>query len=357
MKTICFYISDYGYGHASRSIALIREIVHSSQDVHVIAKTSGPFAFTQQSLLHPRISVMRCRNDTGVQLKEGLSVVDREKTRELFFSWMHSWDEYIRRERAFCREHTVDLILSDITPQAFPVAESAGIPGIAVSNFTWDTIYEHLFPETEEVGRLRDAYRQASCACILPFTLAMDKFPRKKRVGLVSRTVTVSRTEMRQRLGIPERDFLVFLGKDSASPSGSPGPVAPHPGIRFLLPSGISLPGALHIPAEETESQNWIGMCDCVVTKCGYSTVSEAVRAKIPLLVWKREGFIEDEVIAAKIENLGIGKTVTGIHEGIRYCMHNPAALDTFREHLNTIDPLYDENGIYTILSMIQRMI
>lgn len=67
MKTICFYISDYGYGHATRSIALIREIVDSCDDVNVIVKTSGPYKFTKKSLHHPRVSAIRCRNDIGVQ--------------------------------------------------------------------------------------------------------------------------------------------------------------------------------------------------------------------------------------------------------------------------------------------------
>jgi UDP-N-acetylglucosamine:LPS N-acetylglucosamine transferase len=51
-------------------------------------------------------------------------------------------------------------------------------------------------------------------------------------------------------------------------------------------------------------------MCDLVVTKCGYSTVSEAVQAQIPLMVWKREGFIEDDIIAGTLEKEGLGVTI-----------------------------------------------
>jgi hypothetical protein len=352
MKTLCFYISDYGYGHASRSIALIREIVRTRSDVTVIAKTSGPYEFTRKSLIHPRVSVIQCRNDCEVELKEGLSVVDREKTRELFLAWVHTWDEYLSRECAFCREHKVDLILSDIAPQPFLVAEALGIPGIAVSNFSWDTIFEHLFPEVDEVSRLRDAYRKASYACVLPFDIGMDRFAVQERVGLVSRNITVSRSEMRHRLGVPENDFLVFVGKSPDTPL-----LSGDPGIRFLVSSGNSCPDVLVIPAEETESQDWIGMCDCVVTKCGYSTVSEAVRAHVPVLVWKREGFIEDSAISAKIETLGIGKMVSGAADGVDYCLTDRSSIERFRHRYETIDPLYHENGIYAILRVIQRMI
>ncbi|MFT8323534.1 MAG: hypothetical protein ABF649_21995 [Bacillus sp. (in: firmicutes)] len=37
IKTIAYYISDYGYGHASRSIAIIRELLKVDNDYgHVI---------------------------------------------------------------------------------------------------------------------------------------------------------------------------------------------------------------------------------------------------------------------------------------------------------------------------------
>ena len=357
MKTICFYISDYGNGHAARAIAIIRAIVDSHNDIQVIAKTFGPFGFTQNSLAHPRISVIPCRNDIEIPLKDSLSAVDRKKTRELFIAWIRSWDEDIYRECAFSKERNVDLIISDIAPQPFLVADTLGIPSLAISNFSWDTIYRHLFPDMNELHRLEDAYQRATKALILPFDIDMDKFPRKERVSLVSRGITRSRQEMRSHLGIPEEAFLVFIGKSPAVPDMVSSLIGSNLNIRVLLPSGIRIPNALIIPDDETESQNWIGMCDCVITKCGYSTVSEAVRAHVPLLVWKREGFIEDDAIATKAENLGIGKMVNSVEEGITYCIKDRAGLEIFRENYGVIDPIYDNDGISRILAEIARVI
>lgn len=359
MKTLCFYISDYGYGHASRSIALIREIVAFREDIRVFVRTSGPFVFTQQSLVHPRIMVLRCRNDPIIPLCQNSYEVDRKKTLTIFLKWMESWDDYIKQECTFCTSHNIDLILSDITPQAFRVAEILGIPSIAVSNFSWDLIYRHLFPDLSEIDNLRDAYCLASCACILPFNIGMEIFPCGKPVSLISRTVTVSRKTMRKNLGIRDDEILLFIGGISSPVSFSS--IMPHirktdAGIRFVTSSGCDHHGTIPIPPEETESQNWLGMCDGILTKCGYSTVSEAVHAKIPLVIWKREGFIEDEAIAGTIEKLGIGRIVHGPEEAISYSLENYSSLQKYKESFDRIDGIYQKNGFHDIMRILGRM-
>ncbi|KAF5051006.1 hypothetical protein DSECCO2_423560 [anaerobic digester metagenome] len=387
MKTLCFYISDYGLGHAARAIGLIRELVLAQDELRVIVKTSGPLDLVRRSLVHPRVSVVDCRNESDVVLMEGQSTVDRARTRAAFLAWMFAWDEYVAREVAFCRAERVDLILSDITPQAFEVAEASGTPSIAVSNFTWETIYGHLFPDLGEVGRLRAAYNMASYACILPFEIGMERFSRNERVGLVSRRITVLRGEMRRRLGIPEDDFLVFVGKSPKPPSlnhsgfveapCAPGastapdmagarvrpftgdtvpPAKCKPITRYLVSTGTPIPGAIPIPATETESQHWIGMCDCVVAKCGYSTVSEAMRARLPLLVWKRDGFVEDVAIAGTIERLGIGRTVGTPGEGVALCRSSPDEIQEMRDNYENLEDPYTSDGIPAVLRVVEEL-
>ena len=84
-------------------------------------------------------------------------------------------------------------------------------------------------------------------------------------------------------------------------------------GIKCLVSSNqpSELDNIICIPAEDTETQDYIGMCDLVVTKPGYSTVSEAIRAEVPMLLYRREGFAEDDVIIGPVEENGIGKAVS----------------------------------------------
>ena len=362
MSTFCFYVSDYGYGHATRSIALIRKILSRHPDSRIIVKSDGPFDLLSKSLQDPRISVIRYRNDISVPLLPFTEAVDVDTTRNLFMEWLESWPSYIEREVRFCKEQSVDLILSDIPPQPFLVADELGVPSVAISNFSWDIIYKHLFPEmTGFMNELRSAYSRATLACVLPFHVPMDAFRKMVPVSLLSRDIILSRPLMREHLGLDEDETVVFF--NPRCPADQLGPnfynIVSQESIRLVMPSAFAPRHSriIALPAHETESQNWIAMCDLVVTRCGYSTVSEAVQAKVPLVVWERPGFIEDKAIVADIQSLGVGRSLR--YQQIRSLdwITEVPELSRYKQHYEHIDPNYINNGSEDILTLLQECI
>ena len=362
MPAFCFYVSDYGLGHAARSIALIRKILSRFPRSRIFVKSDGPYDLLVRSLSDPRVSVIRCRNDVCVPLLPDTDAVDADRTRDLVLGWMESWNSYVADEVRFCTGHSVDMIISDISPQPFLVASDLGIPSLAVSNFSWDTIYHHLFPELSgAIDTMRSAYAKATLACVLPFHVPMDAFPRKVPVSLLARDITTPRDAMREQLGFSENDTVVFFNpRDSYDrPDENLLTLATRHSLKVLMPSGYPAvrDRIIPLPADEPESQNWIGMCDCVVTRCGYSTVSEAVQAKIPLVVWERPGFIEDSAIASVIRDLGIGSVLdyTTIRS-LGWIAELPG-IHRYKQHYEQTDPKYVNNGSNDILSHLQECI
>jgi uncharacterized protein (TIGR00661 family) len=309
---ICFYISDYGYGHAARDIAVIRKLLKGS-NANIFAKTDGPYWFISQSL--PEITAIRTRNDIGLVYKENSTNLDRIVTEKSLNRWISSWDDYIQREKAFCQEKNINVILSDIVPQPFIVANDLGLPGIGISNFTWYYIFHGVFGKNEAISCLKKAYANCDMALVLPLNENMDLFKKRMHIGLVSREATIERFALRKRFGVTKDEILVYIGLGrSMDPSILSGLRDwGIPKVKFLFSSNIDPPKkcSIRIPAEETESQNYIAMCDLVVSKTGYSTVSEAIRARVPLLLFKREGFKEDTLIAETVQRLGIGDEIT----------------------------------------------
>jgi uncharacterized protein (TIGR00661 family) len=308
LANICFYISDYGYGHAARDIAIIRKILNGC-NAKIFVKAEGPYRFIEQSL--PNATAIKTRNDIDLAYMKNSVVLDKTETEKRLDRWILSWDEYISNEKVFCRDNNIDLILSDIVPQAFIVADDLGLPGVGISNFTWHYIFFNIFGKTDAVTSLEYAYARGEMAFVLPFNEKMSLFKRRIPVGLVSRDSTMERSALRKKYKILEDELLVYIGvgrsMDAALLKELKDPI--HPGVKFLLSSNIDLPlkNAIKIPNEETETQNYISMCDLVVSKTGYSTVSEVLRASVPMFLFRREGFKEDCLIADEIRRLGIG--------------------------------------------------
>ena len=362
MKKICFYISDYGYGHATRSVALIRKILSRYPDSRIFVKSEGPFDLLLKSLQDPRISVIRCLNDISVPLLHPTEAVDVDKTRILLMEWQESWSDYIAGEVRFCKGQGVDLIISDIAPQPFLVADVLGIPSVGISNFSWDTIYQHLVPEMRGfLDNMRSAYSRATLACVLPFHVSMNTFRKTVPVHLLSRDITISRDLMREQLGLIEDDIVVFF--NPRCPVDQLGPdffkSISQESIRIVVPSAFATRHSriIALPSNETESQNWIAMCDLVVTRCGYSTVSEAIQAKVPLVVWQRPGFIEDTAIVADIQRLGVGSSYE--YDQIRSLdwIAELSEFPCYKQHYVHIEPNYTNSGSEDILSCLQEFI
>lgn len=356
--TICWYISDYGYGHASRSIAMIRAVT-SAMEVEVLVRTGGPAEFVRQSL--PGVTVHTGQNDIGVVLKDRTAQVDRSRTEEAFTSWIGGWDAYIAAEKQFCNEHGVDLVLSDIAPQPFLVAESLGVPGIGVSNFTWHSIFSFLFPGHPALEQIEGAYGAADQGLVLPFDDGMAVFKRRRRIGLIARQITVDRSALKRRYGLDEDQVVVFLGPGKGHPSLSPDVLRrlSKIGVICVVPTAAEARGRdlIRIPAGETESQNYVGMSDLVVAKGGYSTVSEAVQAQIPLVLFQREGFFEDHLFTDQVTACGIGREIAGEAYQDGAWIADLDRLDEYRDHFDTLRPPYTTDGTAALLSSISEVL
>ncbi len=83
--------------------------------------------------------------------------------------------------------------------------------------------------------------------------------------------------------------------------------------IRFLVSSNadFQMKNVCIIPVTETETQNYLAACDLVISKAGYSTLAEAITAKVPICLFKREGFKEDELMESEIKKMGIGTVIS----------------------------------------------
>ena len=82
---ICFYVSDFGYGHAARNILLIRKL-QETLHAEVVVRTGSPATFISCSL--PGIEVILGQNDPWVVME--VAAGDQERTLAAVKQWVAS---------------------------------------------------------------------------------------------------------------------------------------------------------------------------------------------------------------------------------------------------------------------------
>ena len=123
------------------------------------------------------------------------------------------------------------------------------------------------------------------------------------------------------------------------------------------LSSEIPQENVVRIPSTETESQNYLAMADLVISKTGYSTVSEAIRGCVPMFLFRREGYEEDKLIAKSVESLGIGKViqVDDVLEG--RCAKELDDLDKYKDGFNRLSDTFKIDGTSMAIDAMKEMV
>ena len=190
MKKIIFYISDHGKGHATRSIAIIREL--QKLDTEIIVRNFNSVDLIQKSL--PDTKVISGTTDIGTTIKKNGIAIDSEVSPSEISAWIDNIPNYANKELDHVLKYNPDLVITDISAMPFHVAKKLQIPSIAISNFTWSDVITGI--SSERLSFLHDSYSLAHMAIQLPFGTSMKQFSKKKKIGVVARQPTSNKEEI-----------------------------------------------------------------------------------------------------------------------------------------------------------------
>lgn len=312
MSSVVFYISGHGFGHASREVEVIHAVADRRPDWSIVLRTAVSPSLLGRSLRVP-YTLLPGPCDSGVVQRDSVTNDDEATTREAI-AFYSNMDARVEAECALLAGRDVRVIVGDIPPLAFEVAARLGVPSVAIANFTWDWIYEwhdDIRSAPGVLDRIRFGYRQATIALRLPFSPALDVFPRVESLPLIARIPGASRVVTRQALGIDQSrkvallsfggyglqrldvagldcldDWTVLLTDRIASAA------PPSPSVVFL-PESLFASGFRY--------EDLVAASDVVVTKPGYGILSECATAATALLYTSRGHFREYDVLVAQM--------------------------------------------------------
>ena len=177
-------------------------------------RTSAPRWLFDLTLRAP-VTWLPAECDTGVVQIDSLRLDARETVRRADAFAATLDDHGGRRRAAACASCGATLVVGDIPPLAFLAAHHAGVPSIALGNFTWDWIYAAMPAELAAHPALLDAdsrrvraRRRARCACRSAAASAHSAGWSRCRSSPGGRHVR--RDDVRERFGLPATGALVL---------------------------------------------------------------------------------------------------------------------------------------------------
>ncbi len=290
---IVFYVSGHGFGHASRSLELARALGESRPDLQITIKTAAP-AWLFEGV--PGVSYERFEADTGIVQPDSVSV-DVAATAVRAAEFYRDFDGRADAEAAWLRATNVPLVLSDVPPLAHAAATKAGIPSVAITNFTWDWIYESSDSFDRQapgvVDMIREAYRACTLALRLPMHGGFATVCRVVDIPMIARRSVRPRAVTRDIMRIPsDRPFVLVS-------FGAYGVDLPLDAIARR--EGLTVLSSRTAPPPPIAYEDLVAAADVVVSKPGYGIVSECVANTTPLLYTSRGQFVEYEVFVEQM--------------------------------------------------------
>ncbi|MCC7034176.1 MAG: hypothetical protein IT179_15245 [Acidobacteria bacterium] len=312
--TLACYISGHGFGHASRSIEFLNALARRAPHLRIVVRTlAAPWLFARTA--HPRVELVPVECDTGAVQIDSLRL-DEGETVKRAARFLEDMPARIAAEARALRALDTRMVVADIPPLGIAAARAAGLPGVALGNFTWDWIYA-AYPGGETLARrLGDIYAMADLALRLPLWGGFETFPRIEDLPFIARRSHRGPLEVRRAFGLPADERLVLVSFGGYGVEGLDiEALSRLAGYRILITATTPFRGATLgqtgpvgslIPLDEPAMfargyryEDIVRAVDVVVTKPGYGIIADCVANDTALVYTSRGHFAEYDVLVA----------------------------------------------------------
>jgi len=305
MPTLYATVTNHGFGHATRMASVLAVLQTQAPDLKIIVASTAPQWLLAEYLPQPFYHRQRSF-DVGVVQSDSLAM-DKERTLQKWQEIRLRQSEIIAEEAEFLLQQKVDLVLADIPHLAVAIAHGAGVPCWMMSNFGWDFIYRPWGGEFSVLADwLSENYAQCDHLFRLPFCEPMASFPVIQEVGLTGVPCNFSPEDLYSKLQLSPDRFTVLLTFGGLSLQEIPyRNVLQFPDWQFITFDQNAPP----LPNLKIIDRRWqirpvdiMQICDRIVTKPGYGTLSEIYRNQKPVICLRRNDFAEADLLIAGVE-------------------------------------------------------
>lgn len=304
MLNFAIYVSDHGFGHATRMAALAEELIRFGIFVHIRSARPDYIFAGLDSKYYQKWDVV-C--DFGVKHGENLAP-DLKATEEALLELMGQRSSILEREVDFLRKEGIDLIITDIPWLPVEAGIYADVPVFAISNFDWLFIYEGLFGDETHLkpvfNTIFGLYQKVDHAFRLPLSSprSMSSFRKVEKTGLLARK-PLAEKDLMTELGVSkdEATLLCSFGGQGEMDFDLEKLCAAFQGTVLSSAPSDGISNHIQIP-REIDFSTLVAQVDVFLTKPSYSSFSEAIQSGTHIIYCPRAGYPEEEILIKGIE-------------------------------------------------------
>jgi hypothetical protein len=304
---IAYYITPHGFGHAIRSLEVMRHLMEAEPELEIFLVSDIPDFLVKQNL--ERLPVVRKKRlDAGLVQVDSLRF-DLEATLHALTDIHRRERELVSKEVDFLDREKIQGLVADIPFLPFRAAAEVGIPSVGLGNFTWDWIYNAYGAADSRwhpiVAWIRENYRMCDLFLQLPMHGDCSACTTIRDVPLVARKALLTVEEARRILACdPDKRYYLISFSDLQLDEGALRRLEAientvflyrHP-LRFRLRNGRSLDDC------NLSYADIVAAVDGVITKPGYGIVADCIACGTPVIYTDRGFFPEYEILAREID-------------------------------------------------------
>lgn len=301
MKTIAYFVTDSGFGHITRSTAIIKYILENS-DYNILICSNKPqnnHAKIGLRQYEKRVSFANCNTDANSVFIENSLKVNKEATDKGVRTYFDNLDEYVDQQYNLLKGMEIKLVVTDISILGIMVAKKLRVKVIGISNYTWYNRFKSVGLSQDILDFYKEWYNKLDLLLRLKFSDDMSVITCPiEDVGLICREVDeMSSSDFKKRYWP-----AVYLSIGQVEKKKEAFNIN-FPGGTVFATGAIDVTGDVHmlkLPQRVAHTQDYIAASSFALIKGGWSSVAECLVLGVPFGILE-QGDSEDEELVNKL--------------------------------------------------------
>ncbi len=273
---IALYISSHGFGHMTRCLGIMKNILHTSDyNLYVVCgKIQNDFARIYLAKYKDRIIYKDLVTDIGLVNKENSLEVDKLLLQQQLLEFTSLWEDVVNDECDFLEKLNIKCIVSDISPIGTLVGNKLQLPVVLITNFTWVEQYEYIGIDESIIDKYRQAYSYVTKFIKYDLCLPINSVNCQEvyEAGFTCRDIALDKVEkIKQQYG---KSIMVTCGKsanlNTINIKNFKGTIFTTSGIDITCEENCNI---VNLPINILDTQNYIAASSMVITKAGWGTI------------------------------------------------------------------------------------